>query len=64
MGLWIEIRKWLKELKLESTIDVSPFTEEDLQRAGMKADVAVRISYFYDSPKKDRDDISVVKKYQ
>lgn len=38
MGLWIEIRKWLKELKLESTIDVSPFTEEDLQRAGMKAD--------------------------
>lgn len=38
MGLWIEIRKWMKVLKLESTIDTRPFSEKDLQRAGMKAD--------------------------
>jgi hypothetical protein len=37
-ALWVEIRKWLKELGLESTMDTTPFTEEALQRAGMVAD--------------------------
>ena len=36
--LWNEIRKWLKELGLESTMDTTPFTEEALQKAGMVAD--------------------------
>ena len=35
---FIEIRKWLKELGLESTMDTTPFTEEAIQKAGMVAD--------------------------
>ena len=34
----VEIRKWLQELGLESTMDTTPFTEEALQKAGMVAD--------------------------
>jgi hypothetical protein len=34
-ALWVEIRKWLKELGLESTMDTTPFTEEALQQAAI-----------------------------
>lgn len=33
--LWNEIRKWLKELGLDSSMDTTPFTEEALQQAAI-----------------------------
>jgi hypothetical protein len=44
-GLWIEIRKWLKPLGLDSTMDTTPFTEEALQRAGMEADKLFKLPH-------------------
>jgi hypothetical protein len=44
-GLWTEIRKWLQVLELDSTMDTTPFTEEALQRAGMKADKLFKLPH-------------------
>ena len=44
-GLWIEIRKWLKALGLDSTMDTTPFTEISIQRAGMKVDKLFKLPH-------------------